>query len=789
MSTGRRVQNRMMDSRAGRYISNTGALNLFSRSEEEPLDGSAPPVGRRAPRGRGGGPAGPKQGYHRVINYPQWGKRGFRRWLPSWKLVTTTFFLCVLGVVGVVFWFYNSVSLPTQDPKTLAQTTTVYFAGDKSEIGKLQVENRESVELAQVPKEVQQAVLAAEDHTFYENSGVNPSSIARAALAAVKGGNQQGGSTISQQYIKNTYDQKDLSYKRKLREAVLAIKINKSLSKDKILERYLNTIYWGRGAWGIQAASKAYFDKDVSKLTPSEGAYLAGIINAPEAADPRKDAAGKERAQFRWGVVTTAMEKYGWLSSEDQTKLKFPKVIKEKPQTAVKGQNAYLMETVQEEAAKDLGIPVDKLKTGGYGIHTTFNQRLVKAGAQAVKDVMPSDTPKGIRIGMASLDPRSGAVLAIYGGTDITKQLNQATKDRSQGASTFKAFALMAALEDGYSLDTYFKAPGKMIIDGQQVRNDGYEDLGWINLIKATAHSVNTVYVQLNNEMGPKLTQAAAIKAGIPKDTPDLKDNLVNVLGSANVHPIDLASAYGTIADQGVRHPWFTVSSITEAGTGKELYSVPSSTTKGVRVFDKNKTADATYALQDVVKEGTGIAAKSLNRPIAGKTGTSTKSKSAWFVGFTPQVVTAVGMHEVGKDGQKIIGMEGFGDVNYIVGGSYPIRIWTEYMQAALEGKNVEDFVPPTHEGEVMHASPTPTVTQTPTPTETPSETMDPSPTDTGQGPTPTNTGQNPTPTGTDDPGTETPTTDPGNSTTTTTDPGNGNNDGNGGDGGGNGFG
>ncbi len=147
------------------------------------------------------------------------------------------------------------------------------------------MENRENIELAQVPKEVQEAVLAAEDHTFYENSGVNPSSIARAALAAVKGGNQQGGSTISQQYIKNVYDQKDLSYKRKLREAVLAIKINKSLSKDKILERYLNTIYWGRGAWGIQAASKAYFDKDVEKLTPSEGAYLAGIINAPEAAD------------------------------------------------------------------------------------------------------------------------------------------------------------------------------------------------------------------------------------------------------------------------------------------------------------------------------------------------------------------------------------------------------------------------------------------------------------------------------------------------------------------------
>ncbi len=204
-----------------------------------------------------------------------------------------------------------------------------------------------------------------------------------------------------------------------------------------------------------------------------------------------------------------------------------------------------------------------------------------------------------------------------------------------------------------------------------------------------------------------------------------------------------------------MRHPWFTVSSITEAGTGKELYSVPPSTTKGVRVFDKDKTADATYALQDVVKEGTGTAAKVLNRPIAGKTGTSTDSKSAWFVGFTPQVVTAVGMHEVGKDGQKIIGMDGFGGVNYIVGGSFPIRIWTEYMQAALEGKQVIDFEQPTHGGEVLHASPTPTVTQTPTPSATPSEDDNPMPTQT-QVPTPTNTWQTPTPTGTDDSGTET---------------------------------
>ncbi|MBT0771292.1 transglycosylase domain-containing protein [Kineosporia sp. J2-2] len=756
LSRGRRMQNRLRDSQAGRILANTGALNMFMNGEGEQLDSkSSPPRRSRARQGGGGGRDGedgmPPQGYRRYLNYPRWGKAGVKRWLPSWKLVTGVFSFFALLIVGVVFWFYNSVALPAEDPDTLAQTTTVYYSDQKTVLGKLQVQNRESVELAQVPDYVRKSVLAAEDNTFYSNSGVNPTSIVRAVLATVSGGNQQGGSTISQQYVKNVYNQKELSYKRKLNEAVLAIKINRTLGKDKILERYLNTIYWGRGAWGIQAASKTYFNKDVSKLTKSEGAFLAGIINAPEAADPRdEDPTHAERAERRWGVVLDAMVGEGWLDASERAQMTFPKVIKEKTTQSTTGQAAYLMEMVKEEAA-EAGFDEKALTTGGYNITTTFNKRLVTAGQKAVKE-WTGDASKNLRVGMASINPSTGGVLAIYGGTDINKQLNQATKDRAQAASTFKAFGLVAALKDGVSLKSYYDGNSGKIIEGVKVSNFGNEKLGQIDLVKATAQSVNTVYVALNSEVGPEKSQQAAIDAGIPKDTPDLKDNLVNVLGSANVHPIDMADAYSTFAAQGVHRQWHVLTSIANGEDKEEVYTVPEDVTKGTRVFDKDVIADATYALQHVVTEGSGSYAKSLNRPIAGKTGSSTDNKSAWFIGYTPQVVTAVALHQVGKDGTSVVSLDGFGGFSEITGGTIPTRIWTSYMEAALKGKDVVDFPDPAMGGQVTNASPTPEVTQTPTPTVTETQTPTPTVTETQQQPTPddTNNWQTSTPTTTE---------------------------------------
>jgi len=620
----------------------------------------------------------------------------------------------IIGIVAV----YAAVKVPKPDQAAAAQTTLITYADGKTPIARLALQNREDVTLSQVPVSVQNAVLAAEDHTFRTNKGVDPKSIARAIWSNLRGNATQGGSTISQQYVKNVYNQREKTMKRKFTEVFLAVKINQKIPKDKILERYLNTIYLGRGAYGIQAASQAYFGENVEKLTPSQGAFLAGIINAPSLADPRDGAQEKARAERRWGVVTAAMVHWGWMDAATQQSLKFPKTIPQVSMTSATGQNAYLQEMAEEEVEAQYHVTAAEIQSGGYKIVTTFNPAQVKDGVKAVKDRLLSvrGKPAGIRLGMAAIDPRNGAITAIYGGTNIKTQLNQAAKDRAQGGSTFKAFGLMAALENGVSLKNVYDSSGPRVIAGQPVKNDDGSSVGYINLIQAMAKSVNTVYVQLNHENGPKKTLAAALAAGLPQDTPGLGSNLVNVLGSANVRPIDMASAYATFAAGGIYHKPHCVASISSIGDSKKvLYTGP---TSGKRVFDANDVADLDYALQHVVQNGTGVYAKALGRPVAGKTGTSSQSKSAWFVGYTPQLATAVGMHETkGKKG-AIVPMKGFGGFPDIFGNTFPIRIWTQFMQAALQGQKVIQFPNPVYGGDVTNVAPTtaaPTMSSTPT--------------------------------------------------------------------------
>jgi membrane peptidoglycan carboxypeptidase len=739
-----------------------GATGVFPPIGGYQPTGSAPATRGYAPQpipGRGRRQPPPPR--KRFIDYPRGGRRGFTRWIPSWKLVGAIITTGFIFVILLVVYAYGAITIPSPNQQALAQTTIIYYGDSKSEIARLATQNRESVQLAQIPLPVREAVLSAEDHTFYTNRGVDPKSIARAAWSNVRGNQLQGGSTISQQYVKNVYDQRDRSFKRKFTEVFLAVKINQQIDKDQILQRYLNTIYLGRGAYGIQAAAHAYFgpNTDVSKLTVSQGAFLAGIINAPSLSDPRDGIKEKARAERRWGVVLDAMVKYKTLTPEERATQKFPTTIVPASQTSVKGQNAYLKEMVEDEVSQKLGISRDKIETGGYKIVTTFNKTLVDAGVKAVKEEIPSKHPAGLRIGMASIDPTTGAVRAIYGGTDITKQLNQATKDEAQGGSTFKAFGLIAALESGVSLKNTYSSDSPMKFKGvsDEINNFGDESFGQINLVKATEQSVNTVFVQLNHDIGPPKTQAAAYAAGIPKQGTDLQGNLVNILGSASVHPIDLASAYGTFAAGGIRHTPYSVQSVSEIGTNKVLWKAPAS--KGTRVFDAGPVKDLTYALQQVVQHGTATVVKQLHRPVAGKTGTSTGSKAASFVGFTPQLVTAVAMHQVGgKNGTSIEEIKGFGGVGNVTGGTFPARIWTDYMSVALDGKPIMQFPDPVYGGEVTNTPPPATVapteqatqqptqqpTHSPRPSSTPTTTPSVEPSDT---PRPTHTHKFPTPT------------------------------------------
>ena len=441
----------------------------------------------------------------------------------------------VLALVGF-FTAYALIQTPEPNDLASAQASVIYYADGKTELDRISEVNRESVKLPQIPTVVREAHLAAEDRTFYENSGISPTGIARAVWVGLRGGATQGGSTITQQYVKNYFLTQDQTLTRKGKEIVISIKIAKQKSKDQILEDYLNTIYYGRGAYGVQTASKAYFNKDVSKLTVSEGALLASVIRGPSFYDPGLGAEQTQNAKDRWTYVMDGMVSQGYLSADERAKAKFPKVVKYTPDKGASGPNGFITNAVKGELKSKLKLTDADIDRGGYKIVTTIDKKAQDAAIAAVKERMP--TGKGtdtLRVGLTSIKPGDGAVVAMYGGSDYRKeQFNTATQATMQAGSTFKIFTLLAALSQKDPISTKTKFDGRTpqyfkefedsgaatdFLKRGGVRNFGPfpgEPFGNIDLRTATGHSVNTVYAQLNIKVGPKATRDAAVAAGLP---------------------------------------------------------------------------------------------------------------------------------------------------------------------------------------------------------------------------------------------------------------------------------
>ena len=663
----------------------------------------------------------------RIVDYPRSRKKGARRFLPSWQLV---FGLgAAVALLGVIAFsvVYARVSVPDPNKLVTAQTSVVYWSDGKTELGRFsEVDgNRQLIPLSQVPEKAQQAVLAAEDRSFYSNAGVSPRGIARAVWVKVRGGSVQGGSTITQQYVKNYFLTQDRTYTRKVKEFVIALKIEQQESKKQILENYLNTIYFGRGAFGIQTASQTYFGHPAAKLTVAEGAVLASVIRSPALYDPVADRA---RVEQRMAYVLDGMVGQGWLTQGERDAVTYPKVAPRKRVNSKGGTNGYLMKAVQDELTAKVGLSQTQIDQGGLRIVSTFDRRAQKAAVEAIADELPTEDAKGVRAGLVAIRPGDGAVVAMYGGADQVKQpLNAATQSLLQAGSTFKPFALAAALEDGNSLRSRYSGRSGRTFKGStdSIDNFGGRSYGQINLIQATEDSVNTAYVALNIEVGPQKTVDAAIAAGLPKDTAGLEANISNVLGTASPRVIDMADAYATFAAQGMHATAYVVRSVTTT-SGDVDYKAQ---VKANRAFSKDSMADLTYALQQVTRSGSGsYAGNNLDRPVAGKTGTSSSNKSAWFTGYTPQLAAAVGIYrEVDGVPASLKGLGGRGEVT---GGSFPVRIWTAFMQGALQGAPAKDFPEPVYGGDSNApaytpppASPSPTPTSTPTdlPTDLPS--------------------------------------------------------------------
>jgi membrane peptidoglycan carboxypeptidase len=673
----------------------------------------------------------------RGLNYPRAGKTGAARWVPSLRLLGLLAGVVVLSVVVLLGIAYATIPIPDPDDAAQAQTSTVYYVDGTTVLGEFAAFERRSVPLSSVAEAMQHAVIASEDRSFYENRGVSPRGAARALWNNILGRDTQGGSTLTQQYVERYFLGTTTSYFGKLREAIIAIKIDQVESKDKILENYLNTIYFGRGSYGIERAARTYFGKSAAELDLSQAALLAGIIPAPNAWDPRVDA---ERAEQRWNRVLDLMVEDEYITQEERDAATFPETIDYQRTDRFAGPNGYLLDMVREELVNAQGFTTDQLDSGGLQIVSTIDQAKQQAAIDAV-DRLPDSRPENNRVALVSMNPGTGALEAVYGGEDfVTTPRNAATQDRAQGGSTFKPFTLIAALENGYTLEDRFDSYTPMEIPGydRPVNNFDSINRGRIDLVRATANSVNTVYAQLNVAVGPEKTVDVAVRAGLPEDTPGLAPFPSNVLGPASPHPLDLTQAYATFAAGGVRHEPYIVAAVRSPG-GSVLHTGES---PGERVFDEQVIADATFAMRQVVEAGTGVTASAIGRPAAGKTGSSQENRSALFCGFIPQLATCVAMYQVGEDGSEET-LAPFGGVNPIAGGTYPTTIWTRYMIPATEGMEVLSF--PARSRPTFTPEPTPTFTPRPTPTATP--TPEPEPTGEPQ-PEPEPTGEpQPTPT------------------------------------------
>jgi membrane peptidoglycan carboxypeptidase len=628
------------------------------------------------------------------IDYPRAQHTGLRKLVPSWRQVLTLVLLgfAVLAVTSVQL--YRSADVSAVVPP---QATTIYFSDGKTEIGRFG-ENRTLVSLGEVPQSLQDAVLAAEDRDFYSHDGFSVTGITRAAWKEATGGSRQGGSTITQQYAKNAYLTQERTFERKLKELVLSVKLDKTRTKEQILEDYLNTIYFGRGAYGVEAASQVYFGRSVRDINLSQSAMLASILRSPERLYNPAEAEGLQNLEDRWAFVLNAMVEEGWLPPAERDGVKFPKIRDKKPFASLAGPNGYLVDMVKQELSQ-IGFDEERLQQGGLDIVTTFDKDMQADAIAAVEEQMPTTNAKGVRVGLVSIDARSGGVLAIYGGDDFTKQYNAATIGRPQAGSTFKAFGLVAATRDGVSLADRFTGNSPEVFelpdgteypsDGSDIENFGGSSYGSsVSLLTATEKSINTAYVDVNLQVGPEELIDVAERAGLPEDTPQLQQAQGNnVLGFASPRIIDMATAYATFANEGVRMDRHVIGEVrgTNGGILKRIRPEPD------RRLPADAVREANYALQQVVQRGTATGAKAVGRPVAGKTGTTSDNKAAWFVGYTPQVATAVALYRESPKGAPL-SLNGLGGNYDVTGGSFPLSIWTAFMQDAMEGYEVEEF-------------------------------------------------------------------------------------------------
>lgn len=601
-------------------------------------------------------------------------------------IIAAGFALVLSGFKLVDSWLQDLPDYTNADAYLSAEPTEILDA-DGNVIASLYLQNRKSVQKDQVSEWVFKATVDTEDERFYSHNGIDPKGIARAAFKSVSGGNREGASTITQQLVRNTIlsdEQFEVSLRRKVREAYIALQIEKIYSKDQILMMYLNTIYYGSGAYGIEAASQTYLGKKAQDLTLSEAALLSGLPQSPSKLDPTKNPeAAKERRNTVLKRMLTngdiTQEQYDEASSED-IKLNYTP-----PTENGTYKYPYFVDYVKSLLLQK--FPKDTLFKSGLTVKTTIRPKLQEAATDAVLSKVEGGGDR-LEAALVSIDPKTGYIVAMVGGRNYEKdQFNLATQSRRQPGSSFKTFTLVTAIAAGMDPQTKVNGDSPCTIGDWKVSNFGGKSMGILTLETATWKSSNTAYARLANALGAGSIVDTAHKMGI---TSKLEQFTSITLGTSGVSPLEMASGYATLAAGGVHREPVAITEIVDRN-GDTIYKAED---KPEQVIDPKVAGAVTNVLKGVLTSGTGRAAALSNgQEAAGKTGTTQKTRDLWFVGYTPQFSTAVW---TGYRQEAEIKYGG----SVASTGKIPSPIWKSYMEAALQTVPKESFPtvePPTY--------------------------------------------------------------------------------------------
>ncbi|MFF4524480.1 transglycosylase domain-containing protein [Streptomyces bluensis] len=679
------------------------------------------------------------------------GKGGMRRFFTFKKLLGAFFGLCLLAM-GAFIVLYLLIDVPKGNALAQKQSNVYKYADGRTTLARDGDVNREIVDLDQVPKGVQYTFVAAENKSFFKDAGVDLKGTARGLLNTLSGKGKQGGSTITQQYVKNYYLSQDQTITRKLKELVISLKVDREKSKDYILAGYINTSYYGRGAYGIQAAAQAYYRKDAGDLTVAEGAYLAALLQAPSQYDwAAASDTSKTLVKQRWAYVLNNMVGEGWLSAGERDAMTFP--VPKEPQGApgLSGQTGYLVQEantalakqlVADDSASDMDDARALVDAGGWTITLNIDKKKQALLEKSVKDTLTSkldpkkrDVDGDVQAGAASVDPKTGKVLAMYGGVDYTKHFtNNATRTDYQPASTFKPLILAAAVAEGAETGNGDPITARTIYDGTSKRpvvdrngnkvgfappNEDNVDYGDVTVQTAMNKSINSVFAQMGVDVG--MDEVMKVAGDLGMDVENEQAVPAQTLGTMGASPLEMAGVYATLDNHGKK----VTPAIVASATHKDR-TVEFPDPIGDQVISREAADTVTSVLTGVVDDGTARTSVRDNpdrngQQVAGKTGTSDFNRSAWFTGYTPNLVTSVGMFGEDPKSHAQVPLQGAtgllpgkGRVN---GGGYPAQIWAAYTFGAMGETTKFDLE--TNQGAAVQTTPPPEPSDTPSDTPT----------------------------------------------------------------------